>query len=110
MKEDSSAEALAKAEGEFIHQEIEVEFAQKPGPPVSFVWRGKRVAIAEVLLTWADHGFGPLGYAGRWWQRRHRTYYRVRISGGEVVEFYRDRGGDRWVLYRRLRAQECEPS
>jgi len=95
-------------QGEFVHEEIEVEFARKPGPPVAFVWREKRFAIAEVLAAWADYGFGPFRYPARWWQRRHRNYYRVRTTEGEVVEFYLDRGRDRWVLYRRWAAEECD--
>ncbi len=88
---------------EFIHEEIEVEFARRPGPPVSFAWRGERHEIAEVLRSWPDYGFGPLKYASRWWQRRHRNYFRARTGDGRLVEFYLDRGSGRWVLYRRAR-------
>ena len=92
-------------QGEFVHEEIEVEFERKPGPPVAIVWRGKRIAVAEVLRAWADHGFGPFRYGTRWWQRRHRNYYRVRTAEGEVVECYLDRGRGRWVLCRRWAGQ-----
>ena len=88
---------------EFVHEEIEVEFARKPGPPVAFVWRDERHEVAEVLRSWADHGFGTLGYRAKWWQRRHRTYYRVRTKEGALADFYLDRGRQRWVLYRRSR-------
>lgn len=95
---------------EFVHEQIAVEFARKPGPPVAFVWRGERVPVAEVLRAWADHSFGPLRGPHRWWQRRHRNYYRVRTEAGDLVEFYLDRGSGRWILYRRLRgSREAGP-
>ena len=85
----------------FIHEEIQVEFAKKPGPPTSFVWRGETFPVTEVLRAWADHTFGPLKYPARWWQRRHRNYYRARTADGRLVEFYLDRGKKKWILYRR---------
>ncbi len=90
---------------DFVHEEIEVEFAKKPGPPVSFVWRGERFAVVEVLRAWADHSFGSLRYGGRWWQRRHRNYYRVRTADGGLVDFYLDRGRGRWILYRKSKSR-----
>jgi hypothetical protein len=88
---------------EFIHEEIEVEFEKKPGPPVSFTWRDEKFLIAEVLQMWADYSFGTLKYRPRWWQRRHRNCYRVRTDKGEIVEFYLDRSAGKWVLYRRAK-------
>jgi len=88
--------------GQLIVEKIEVEFAAKPGPPVRFTWRGKTYSIARVAKTWFDHGFGPLARAGRWWQRRHRTYYQVITEEGEEFQFYLDRGKREWILYRRL--------
>jgi len=96
--------ALKRVEWEFLHEPIEVEFAKKPGPPTAFVWRGERHEVAEVLRGWADHGFGPMKYPGKWWQRRHRNCYRVRTTHGIVVEFYLDRGRSAWVLTRRWRS------
>jgi hypothetical protein len=87
--------------GEFVHEEIEVEFSQRPGPPISIEWKGKKIAVAEVLRAWPDHGFGPFRHAARWWQRRHRNYYRVKTAEGEILEFYLDRGSRKWVLSRR---------
>jgi hypothetical protein len=89
---------------EFIDETIEVSFARKPGPPTSFLWRGEEIAVAEVLRGWADHSFGQFKYPARWWQRRHRNYYRVRTEQGEIVEFYLDRGKREWVLYRKTRS------
>jgi len=89
---------------EFIDEPIEVKFAKKPGLPTALLWRGEEIAIAEVLRAWVDHSFGPFRYSARWWQRRHRNYYRVRTEPGEIVEFYLDRGARQWVLYRRRRA------
>ncbi len=32
----------------FIDEEIEVRFAQKPGPPTSFVWQGREYEIVQI--------------------------------------------------------------
>jgi hypothetical protein len=32
----------------FIDEEIEVRFAQKPGPPTSFAWQGREYEIVEI--------------------------------------------------------------
>jgi len=89
------------ADWEFVHEELEVEFEKKPGPPVAFTWRGERHPVAEVLRAWADHSFGPLKRPGRWWQRRHRNCYRVRTADCSLVDFYLDRPARKWFLYRR---------
>jgi hypothetical protein len=95
-------------EWEFIHEEIEVEFEKRPGPPARFAWRGKRVEVAEVVRAWADHSFGQFRYPARWWQRRHRNYYRVRTAEGWLAEFYLDRGFGKWILYRVFRAKPAD--
>jgi hypothetical protein len=64
---------------------IEVTFEKKPGPPTSFTWRDEEYAVVEVLRAWTDHGFGPFRKGGRWWQRRHRDYFRVRTEDGGVA-------------------------
>jgi hypothetical protein len=88
--------------GKMIAEEIEVEFARKPGPPTSFTWRDKIYPIKRVLHTWVDTKFGTME-KGRWWQRRHRTYYHVLTEAGEEFEFYQDRGKKYvWILYRQL--------
>lgn len=94
----------------FVHDDIEVEFASKPGPPTAFLWQGQRYVVTEVLRGWADHGFGPMDYPARWWQRRHRNYFRVRTSEGELAEFYLDRGTRKWVLYRIAPASPTHPA
>lgn len=87
----------------FVHESIAVETPRKPGPPVSFAWRGRSHRITRVRRTWFDYGWGPLrpGW-GRWWQRRHRTYYQVETEEGRCFEFYLDRGRGAWVLTREL--------
>lgn len=87
----------------FYSQEIQVKAGQKPGIPSAFVWRGREYRIQEVWGEWPDYGFGPLP-RGRWWQRRHRTYFRVVTEEGEVFDIYLDRGAKRkkWILYRQL--------
>ena len=93
----------------FFGKEIQVTVAGELPEPVAFVLEGKEHSIVEVLERWPDHGFGSLGVKRpRWWQRRHRTYYRVRTVDAEVFEIYFDRGSLRpskfrkWFISRKL--------
>lgn len=90
---------------EFYSQEIQVKAGKKRGIPSDFIWRGKKYRIQEIWGEWPDYSFGSAP-KGRWWQRRHRTYFRVVTDEGEVFEIYLDRGGGhkKWFLYRRLKA------
>ncbi len=102
---DDAKQADTAGPGQLISEEIGVE--RQGLTPVAFTWRGERHEIAEVLRMWFDVKFGPTASRIRkgWWERRHRTYYRVRTSGGERFDLYWDRGsiGRRWFVYRRLR-------
>ena len=96
---------------QFIDESIEIKFERAPWRPEAFIWRGAEHAIARVLDTWFDHGWGPLRQRPkRWWQRRHRTYYRVETRQGEIYEIYHDRARQEWTLYRRLESAEAERS
>ena len=83
----------------FIGEKIEVNFDRKPGPPTSFLWRNRGYIIQEVV----DHRL-HLDFGKRWWQRRHRDYYRIKTTDGELFEIYFNRGpGKRyWVLYKTI--------
>jgi hypothetical protein len=90
---------------QFLSQEITVKTGHRPGIPVAFLWRGKEYHIQEIWGEWPDYGFGST-QTGRWWQRRHRTYFRVVTEEKEVFDIYIDRGSKRkqWYLYRRVGA------
>ena len=81
----------------FIDEEIEVRFAQKPGPPTSFIWHGREYGILEI-----EKAYRRLDFKRAWWRRRHRDYYQVKTDTGQVFEIYFHRGpGKRyWVLYK----------
>ena len=83
----------------FVDEEIEVHFAEKPGPPTSFVWRGEEHRIAEIL---EEHTV--IDKQAAWWKRRHRTHYTVKTDAGETFRLYFHRGYGRryWVLYEAL--------
>ena len=106
----------------FIDQPIEVIFDQqpalqkKPGCPNAFVWRGTTYRIVERLAEWHDYrrkgrmanNMRPV-HAEAATQRCSwgvgRDYFRVRVEGAQVFEFYYDRapkGSDQrkgaWVL------------
>jgi hypothetical protein len=83
---------------EFIDEEIEVD-RTPPGPPCAFIWRGEKYHISEVISFERR-----VDYRSPWWLRRHRDYYRIRITDGRMFELYYHRGPGRtyWVLYRKL--------
>jgi len=90
---------------QFIDEPIEVSLAEGvPGrPPVSLKWRGEECGVERVEAMWHDASWGPLrARPKRWWQRRHRTYYQVKVPGSRIFEIYNDRGLGRWILYRIL--------
>jgi hypothetical protein len=90
---------------EFYSDEIEVMKDQENKNPVSFIWRGKEYKIKEVIAFWPEFSQSKSGAKRtRWWQRRHRNYYRVLTEEEEVFEIYYDRGAKRkvWILYTRL--------
>lgn len=100
---------------QFIGAEVEVTMAGDPIlMPVAFRWENREYTVAEVVSRWFDYGFGADPRPRpKWWQRRHRNYYRVRTTDGQVFELYFDRGTSakhperrKWVLYRSLPAVE----
>lgn len=92
-----------KESSRFIDEEIEVRFAARPGPPTSFVWRGREYRITDV-----ERVSLRLDFKRAWWRRRHREYYRVRADTGQVFEIYFHRGPGRryWVLYKEVLPDE----
>jgi hypothetical protein len=90
---------------EFYSEKIEVARDEKTKIPVSFVWRDKEYKIKEVIACWPDYSFPKSGAKRkRWWQRRHRNYYRVLTDEDFVFELYFDRGAKEpeWILYAKL--------
>ncbi len=78
---------------QFIGKDIQVTTSGEIRNPVSFVLEGREYTIAEILEAWPDSGFGRIPVSRRkWWQRRHRNYYRVRTTDDEIYEIYYDRG------------------
>lgn len=104
---------MATTHSQFISEVIDVEQdASLPGkPPVALTWRGERHPVERVEATWVDTTWGPLHTrAKRWWQRRHRTYYQLKVSGPRMFEVYHDRGVGRWVLYRIIHLEGEPPA
>lgn len=83
----------------FIAEEVEVRFAEKPGPPSSFIWKSTEYKIMEILSARRQ-----IDRRRAWWRRRHRDYYLVRTDTGQIFELYFHRGYGRryWVLYKEL--------
>ena len=96
---------------ELYADRIEVELEEEARPlasPNAFTWRGQRYGVVRVLRAWQDAGFADGGQRRhRWWERRHRNYFRVQTESGEIWDLYLDRGGGRqWYLSRRWEAGE----
>lgn len=90
---------------DFYSEPIEVCVQGSIQRPVSFCWQGKEYTILEIWAEWQDAGFGPIKPGrGKWWQRRHRNYYRVVTDTTEIFEIYLDRRKQRkqWYLYRKV--------
>jgi hypothetical protein len=96
---------------EFFGQEIQVTTTGDVRVPAVFKLADREYIVSEIVQEWQDHGFGPtaVGRRNRWWQRRHRNYYLVKTSDGELFEIYYDRGTNlnhpelrKWVLHRQL--------
>ena len=80
---------------QFLGREIKVTTGGEVKHPTAFTLDGREYTIAEIVQAWHDHGFGPSATGRqRWWQRRHRNYYLVKTSAGELFEIYYDRGAN----------------
>jgi hypothetical protein len=89
----------------FYSEKIEVIRDGETKNPVSFVWRNKEYKIKEVIASWPDYSFPKSGAkTKKWWQRKHRNYYRVLTEEDFVFEIYFDRGAKepKWILYAKL--------
>jgi hypothetical protein len=95
----------------FFGQEIQVTTDGEVKTPTAFKLADREYTVSEIVQEWQDHGFGPTaaGRRNRWWQRRHRNYYLVKTSEGDLFEIYYDRGTNlnhpalrKWVLHRQL--------
>lgn len=96
---------------QFFGREVEVTTEGEVKVPTSFRLGEREYVISEIIDDWPDYGFGPGAEQRkkRWWQRRHRNYYRVKTTEGEVFEIYHDRGTSlkhperkKWFLHRQL--------
>lgn len=95
---------------QFFGKEIEVTVSGEVNFPTSFRLGDREYVVSEIIEAWPDYGFGRSHLRRkRWWQRRHRNYYRVKTTEGEVFEIYYDRGTSleyaerkKWFLYRQL--------
>ena len=76
---------------EFIGESIEVEKAETSPRPVRFKWRGQTHEVTEVLDEHVDTGYGNLPPSSQNWRtRRHRRYYVIKDSQGDVFKIYLD--------------------
>ena len=91
---------------EFIGERIEVEQSPTSPRPIRFKWRGATHEIVEILDRRVDVGFGDLPLRSRkWYTRRHRRYYTVKDSEGDVFQIYLDyanRDNRTWWMTRKV--------
>jgi hypothetical protein len=94
----------------FIGKDIEVTTGGDIKVPVSFRLNNRDYIIADILEQWPDYGYGKQPpKRKKWYHRRHRNYYRVKTTEGDVFEIYYDRGTNlkhpdlkKWFLARQL--------
>jgi hypothetical protein len=71
----------------------QVVVTREAGMPSTFLWRGRRYEVCNVIGRWRIEG--------RWWEDgRDREYWRVEAKGGAVVDLYEDRRAGCWQLER----------
>jgi Domain of unknown function (DUF6504) len=96
---------------QFLGKEIQVTTDGEVKAPATFILDQHQYVISQIVQEWPDHGFGPTasGRRKRWWQRRHRNYYLVKTTDGELFEIYYDRGANlkhpelrKWYAHRKL--------
>ncbi|MBN1255408.1 MAG: hypothetical protein JXA50_09065 [Deltaproteobacteria bacterium] len=82
-----------------------MERAETSPQPLRFTWNGEVHDVVEVLGERVDTGYGGLPPRSRkWYTRRHRRYFVVRDSHGDVFEIYLDysnRSRQSWWLVTR---------
>lgn len=90
----------------FIGEKIEVKTGGEVKQPVALIWRKTDYTVAEVIASWFDWGFSAATKQKDWRTRRHRNYFQLRMTSGEVFEIYLDRppasAEGEWVLYQIL--------
>ena len=93
----------------FFGQEIKVTVSDELRIPAAFYLNDREYLISDIIMAWQDYGFSQAARHRRWWQRRHRNYYRVKTTDGEVFEIYYDRGPNlkyperkKWFLHRQI--------
>ncbi len=63
------------------------------GVPAAFRWRGRFWLVIRACEVWKD--------TGSWWEGEgEKTFFRVEVAGGRLMEIYRDQATGRWFLYR----------
>jgi hypothetical protein len=90
---------------QFHSEKIAVVRDDKTKNPVYFVCENKQYKVKEVIAYWPDYSYPKSGAkTKKWWQRRHRNYYRVLTEEDQVFEIYLDRGSkeEEWILYAQL--------
>ncbi len=96
---------------EFIGQEVQVSLSDElVRQPVAFVLEDRQYRIIEITESWQEYGHEPdPRRRHRWWQRRHRNWYRVSTEEGEAFELFYERGATgkhperrKWFVFRRL--------
>jgi hypothetical protein len=90
----------------FIDEEIVVKVTGEMPVPTEFTWRADKHDIVRIVFQWPDWGFAAGSSQRNWRTRRHRNYYRVETTDGDLWEIYLDRntpdGSTRWFLYQQL--------
>jgi len=74
----------------FFGKQIDVVTEKCPAIPVSFFIEEECHKVDEILLVWHDYKFPDDDRKHRWWQRKHKNFYRLRTVAGRIFEIYFD--------------------
>lgn len=63
------------------------------GRPAAFTWRGRLWRVSRTAEVWKD--------VGCWWEGEgEKTFFRLEVDNGRLVEIYLDPSAEGWYLYR----------
>lgn len=74
----------------FFGEQIDVATEKFSAIPVSFFIGEEWHKVNEILLVWHDYKFPNDDRKHRWWQRKHKNFYRLSAVGGRIFEIYFD--------------------
>ncbi len=74
----------------FFGMRIDVVTEKCSAIPASFFIEEEFHKVDEIFLVWHDYKFPDDDRKHRWWQRKHKNFYRLSTVAGRIFEIYFD--------------------